>query len=407
MASSAKPTAGASATRIEGVRLAAAACGSRYQDRDDLVLIEIGEDCTTHSVYTTNRFCAAPITVCKRHQKQAQPRYLIINAGNANAGTGTAGEQQALAVCRGVAELGGCPEEAVLPFSTGVIGEQLDASVLIDALPSLFDNLSPTSWESAAAGILTTDTRLKLRSTSVDLDGRPIHVTGIAKGSGMIKPNMATMLAYVATDARVDPAAMADMVRRAADRSFNCITVDGDTSTNDALVVIATGAAGNAVPEIGSAAFETIYAAIEAVCIELAKDIVRDGEGATKFVSVSVRGGRDEQACRKVAYTVAESPLVKTAMFASDPNWGRILAAIGRSPDVEFELADIDIDIGGHQVIKRGQPAPGYDETVAASLMQNKEIDIAIAIGNTPLQATVWTCDFSYDYVRINAEYRS
>ena len=392
---------------VAGIRLAATASGARYQDRDDLVLIEIADGARTACVYTTNRFCAAPVTICRRHEQVAQPRYLIINAGNANAGTGDAGERAALEVCAAVAECGGCSIEQVLPFSTGVIGEQLDSKVLIDSLPALFESLQQDNWSSAANGILTTDTRAKMRTAEVELDGQTVHVAGIVKGSGMIRPDMATMLAYVATDAPFERTDLQNIARKVAERSFNCITVDGDTSTNDAFALISTGNSGESLSPSSGSAYDDVVSAIETVCIELAKDIVRDGEGATKFVTVRVQGGASESDCRNVAFTVAQSPLVKTALFASDPNWGRILAAAGRTPDTDFSIDDIDISIGGHAIIAGGQPSPTYEESIAAKLMSEHDIEIEISIGAGSTTAEVWTCDFSYDYVRINAEYRS
>ena len=306
--------------RVDGVKLATAASGIRYQGRDDVALIELAEAAETQCLYTTNKFCAAPVTVARRHHAITHPRYLVINAGNANAGTGIVGEQAAVEVCQAVASAANCAVEAVLPFSTGVIGEKLDAAALVECVPRLVRDLRADGWSNAAAAILTTDTVVKLRSAVAECGKFKFHVTGMTKGSGMIKPDMATMLAYVVTDAAVSSAALNRMLKSAADASFNRITVDGDTSTNDAFALIATGSAGNPmISDRHSEYYSAVYAAIELVSSELAKDIVRDGEGATKFVTVTVNGGKNTDDCRRVAYAVAESPLVKTAFLPVIP----------------------------------------------------------------------------------------
>ncbi len=393
---------------VEGVRLAAAASGARYKGRDDVALIALDPGCVVHCLFTRNRFCAAPVTIAREHQAAGTPRYLVINAGNANAGTGPAGEKAAREVCAAVAAQADCAAQAVLPFSTGVIGQQLDASKIGACVPRLFDTLGADAWPRAAAAIMTTDTRAKVRSASVSCNGRQVSVTGMAKGSGMIRPDMATMLAYVATDAAIAPDALAKMAREAADASFNRITVDGDTSTNDAFALIATGRAGNpALSGPQDPDWAAVREAITLVCGELARDIVRDGEGATKFVTVRVHGGREESDCLRVAYVVAESPLVKTALFASDPNWGRILAAVGRAGLSSLDLGEVDIDIGPCPIVRAGGPVADYDESATAAVMRESDIEITIRIGQGDQSATVWTCDLSYDYVRINAEYRS
>ncbi len=389
---------------VAGIRLAATATNTRYKGRNDLTLIELAPGATAHCVFTRNIFCAAPVTVARQHVARAAPRYLIINAGNANAGTGTAGLEAAVAICAAVAANAGCLTEEVLPFSTGVIGQPMNAPALSAAVPALISALAVDGWETAAAAILTTDTRSKMRSVRVG----PYTVTGITKGSGMIKPDMATMLAYVATDAAVAPRALAQLAATVTEQSFNRITVDGDTSTNDALVLMATGGAGGpCIDSESHAQYGALCEAVAAVCRALAQDIIRDGEGATKFITVSVNGGSTERDCLKVAYAVAESPLVKTALFASDANWGRILAAVGRAGVESMRIEDIGIAVGGYPIVAAGEPVPGYEEARAAEIMRQGEIEIAIRIGHGPASVDVWTCDLSYDYVRINGEYRS
>lgn len=394
----------AQARAVGGIRLSATASGTRYKGRDDLTLIEIAPGSTVQCVFTRNKFCAAPVTIARQHAAQAAPRYLIINAGNANAGTGAAGLEAAVAVCAAVAASAGCRTEEVLPFSTGVIGQAMNTAALVAAVPALVPALAADGWDAAAAAIMTTDTRAKLRSARVG----PYTVTGITKGSGMIKPDMATMLAYVATDAALAPTVLARLAATVTEQSFNRITVDGDTSTNDALVLMATGAARE--PRIDSeshAGYGPLLEAIGAVCRALAQDIIRDGEGATKFITVKVGGGATERDCLKVAYAVAESPLVKTALFASDANWGRILAAVGRAGVETMRIEDVGIAIGGYPIVAAGEPVPGYEESRAAAIMGQSDIEISIAIGPGPETVEVWTCDLSYDYVRINGEYRS
>lgn len=393
---------------VAGVRLAAAAAGLRYRDRDDIALIEIAAGSSFACAYTRNRFCAAPVVVARRHQLQQAPRYLVINAGNANAGTGVAGEHAAVEVCAAIAAAGDCPVEAVLPYSTGVIGEALDAPCLAACAPALINNLNVDGWTAAAAAILTTDTQPKVRSVRVAVGDVTMTVTGMCKGSGMIRPDMATMLAYVATDMAIAQPLLEHMIGAITDVSFNAITVDGDTSTNDAFALIATGSAGAVeLTSTDDPRYPVVLATIEAVAAELARDIVRDGEGATRFVTVRVHGAATVADCREVAYTVAHSPLVKTALFAGDPNWGRILAAIGRAPVPGLDIDQVAISIGPVDIVSGGQPVAGYDETSAAQVMAAPEFDITIGLGSGGAEFTVWTCDFSYDYVKINAEYRS
>lgn len=400
--------AGTHPTPIAGVRLAVAQSNTRYKNRNDLTLIEIAAGGTVHCLFTRNKFCAAPVLLAKEHASKATARYLIINAGNANAGTGSAGILAAREVCAAVATSAGCRTEEVLPFSTGIIGQPMNTAGLNAVIPELVSGLTIDGWDAAAAAIMTTDTRVKIRSVTVSNPDIPISVTGIAKGSGMIKPDMATLLAYVATNATIAPTALRRMAELATARSFNRITVDGDTSTNDAFALIASGAA--RMPTIESEdhpLFAKVLDAIVRVSQGLAQDVIRDGEGATKFVTVKVSGGATESDCAKVAYAVAESPLVKTALFASDANWGRILAAVGRAGIDTMSIGDISITIGDYPIVIAGEPVANYEESRVAELMRQTDIDIAIVIGLGLATTEVWTCDLSYDYVRINGEYRS
>ena len=392
---------------VAGVRLSTAAAGIRKADRQDLTLVEIASGAVAAAVFTRNVFCAAPVVVAREHLSAAMPRLLVINSGNANAGTGEQGLEDARATCREAAVRLGCRAEEVLPFSTGVIGQRLPVAKLVAGLDGALAALASEDWERAAHGIMTTDTVPKLASVQVETDAGRITITGISKGAGMIKPNMATMLAFIATDACVRGPDLQALLADKADRTFNRITIDGDTSTNDACVLVATGKAQAQPLEPGSSAWRVFAAGVEQVLGELARAIVRDGEGATKLVAVNVRGGQTEADCLKAAYAVAESPLVKTALFASDPNWGRILAAVGRSGVEGLELDAISIAIGGVPIVANGEPVPGYDEADVARVMKGSEYEITISIGRGGADVTVLTCDFSYDYVKINAEYRS
>ena len=393
---------------VAGIRLASGASGSRYSGRDDLAIVEVAESSHIHCLFTRNKFCAAPVTVARRHLAAADTRFLIINAGNANAGTGLDGERTAVKLCAALAESAGCSDEQVLPFSTGVIGEKLEARPIERLIPELVASLSPGAWPAAAAAIMTTDTVHKVRSRRVQCGDTMYTVTGMAKGSGMIKPDMATMLAYVATDAAIAPAVLRKLTVDAADHSFNRITVDGDTSTNDAFTLIATGQAqGDFFESTDQVHYRDLADAVIGVCRCLAQDVVRDGEGATKFVTVHVQGGQVEAECLQTAYAVAESPLVKTALFASDPNWGRILAAIGRAGVDNLSIDDVSIAVGGYRIVNKGERVSGYDESKAAAVMRQSELEIEIVIGSGSAYTAVWTCDLSYEYVKINAEYRS
>ena len=393
---------------VNGIRLATASAGIKKPGRQDVVLIEIAEGSHTAAVYTRNAFCAAPVILCRQHQQQATPRYLLINSGNANAGTGEQGMQAARKSCQAVAALAGVNPESVLPFSTGVIGQQLPVEKIETALPSAFANLTADNWFAAANAIMTTDTIAKARSVQCELNGQTITLTGIAKGSGMIRPDMATMLSYIATDAAISQPMLDQLLRQSMDQSFNRITVDGDTSTNDACVLIATGKAGNAeIDSLDSEEAQSFLTALNDLSRFLAQATVRDGEGATKFISIAVHGGADTAECRQVAYTIAHSPLVKTALFASDPNWGRILAAVGRSGLNDLDLSKIDIALDDVQIVAGGQPAADYTEARGQAVMDQSEITIHVSLGRGAAEDLVWTCDFSYDYVKINAEYRT
>ena len=388
---------------VPGLRLAATAAGIRYQGRDDLVVMELAEGSTTAAVFTRNAFCAAPVTVAREHLRKASPRYLLINSGNANAGTGDAGLTACRETCRLLAAAGGVPMDRVLPFSTGVIGEDLPTTPFARAIPGLLAGLDESGWPAAAAAIMTTDTVPKLASRQVEIDGRTITVTGMAKGSGMIRPDMATMLAYLATDAEVERPLLQSMLEAAVAPSFNSITVDGDTSTNDACVLVATGASGVKVDEADS----PLGRAVAEVCLELARAIVRDGEGATKLVEIRVEEATSPEEARQVAYTVAHSPLVKTALFASDPNWGRILAAVGRAGVEGLEIGSVRIWLDDLCIVSAGGRDPGYTEEAGQAVMQREAFTIRIALGRGEATARILTCDLSFEYVRINAEYRT
>jgi glutamate N-acetyltransferase/amino-acid N-acetyltransferase len=395
---------------VPGVRLGTVSAGIKTPGRKDLVLIELAEQTRCAAVFTRNAFCAAPVTVARDNLQACdhQPRYLLINTGNANAGTGSSGIAAARACVDAVASLAGVDASHVLPFSTGVIGEALPVQCVEAAIPSAFSALSVDGWSNAAEGILTTDTRPKAHCVRFSCEGRDYVVTGIAKGAGMIRPNMATMLSYIATDAAVEQSVLQTMLGELVDISFNRITVDGDTSTNDACLLLATGEAGNAlVSDRNSSLYNPLREAVEEVCLALAQSIVRDGEGASKFVTVQINGGRNETECLDVAFTIAHSPLVKTALFASDPNWGRLLAAIGRADLPELDVDRIELYLNDVLIAEGGCRAATYTEEQGAAAMVPEEIVIRVELGRGGASAAVWTTDFSYDYVRINAEYRT
>ena len=393
---------------VPGVRLGIAAAGIRYRDRADLVVLELAAGTQSAAVFTRNAFCAAPVTLARRHLGAVPPRYLLVNSGNANAGTGARGLADAEDCCRRLAELTCCSPDTVLPFSTGVIGEYLPVEKLAGALPAALEGLDAAAWPAAARAIMTTDTTPKLVSRRVQVADREITVTGMAKGAGMICPSMATMLAFVATDAAVSAPLLKQSLEQAVAISFNAITVDGDTSTNDACVLVATGAGGQPpIADPSSTDYRRFCEAVQAVCSELAAAIVRDGEGATKLVTVQVGGARDAAEARAVAYCVAHSPLVKTALFASDPNWGRILAAVGRADVPDLAIDRVRLWLDDVSVVRDGGRDPEYREEAGAAVMRQDAFAIRVDLGRGEAASRVLTCDLSHEYVRINAEYRT
>ena len=393
---------------VQGVKIGSAEAYVRYPNRRDLVIFEFAQGTRVAGVFTQNAFCAAPVHICKAHLLESNPRYLLINTGNANAGTGKLGMANAEASCAKLAELTGVSSAEILPFSTGVIGEQLPIERLTAGLQPALNSLDQDAWLVAATGIMTTDTLPKGASERFELDGVSYSMTGISKGAGMIRPNMATMLGFVATDAPIAPALVQQLLNVTVEQSFNRITVDGDTSTNDSCIFAATGQAGGV--EITSAD-DPRYAVISAVLLRvmkrLAQLIVRDGEGATKLITVAVQGGANTQECCDIAYSIAHSPLVKTAFFASDPNWGRILAAIGYAGVKDLDVEKIQVWLDEVQICKDGGAAADYTEAAGSRVMQQAEITIRVDLGRGEAQDTVYTCDLSYDYVKINADYRS
>ena len=389
---------------VPGFRLATVKAGIRYQDRLDLVLIEMAQGGTAAGVFTKNTFCAAPVHICRDHLARSAPRFLLINSGNANAGTGDQGHQDALKTCAMVAQANGVESSQVLPFSTGVIGENLNMVAFEKAIPAASESLQEDGWLQAAQGIMTTDTLAKGVSRRLDLKQGSVNLTGIAKGSGMIRPDMATMLAYVACDAVVSPERLQHCLNEAVETSFNSITVDGDTSTNDSLMLMASGASG---VKIGDDELPLFLTALREVCETLAQAVIRDGEGASKFITIQVTGAEDRREARRVAYTVAHSPLVKTAFFASDPNWGRILAAVGRARVKHLDLNALRILLDDVCIVSHGGRDADYTEEAGQAVMNRAEITVTIELNRGASQARIWTTDLSHDYVTINADYRS
>jgi glutamate N-acetyltransferase/amino-acid N-acetyltransferase len=397
---------------ISGVTLGIAEANIRKANRKDLLVIRLEDGARVAGVYTQNRFCAAPVVLTRQHLDMLDPamsvRALMVNTGCANAGTGKEGMAAARDTCAGLASLLGCSAAQVLPFSTGVIMEPLPVDRISAGLAACLANLEADAWADAAAAIMTTDTVPKAASRRVAVNGASIAVTGIAKGAGMIHPNMATMLGFIATDAYVSLPLVRRALAYAADRSFNCITVDGDTSTNDSFMLIATGKAPMAeITDEESAAYIAFRDVVTDVAAQLAQAIVRDGEGATKFITLRIEGGRDEPECRKVAYAIAHSPLVKTAFFASDPNLGRILAAVGYAGVADLDVDKVDLHLDDVLVVKNGARHPGYQEADGQRVMKQSEITVRISLNRGSASAVVWTCDLSHDYVSINADYRS
>jgi glutamate N-acetyltransferase/amino-acid N-acetyltransferase len=390
---------------VSGIRLASCHGGIKKDPNiDDLVLIELEQGATLSAIFTTNKFCAAPVSVAREHlQSQHKTRYLLINSGNANAGTGKTGHERALKTCQAVASVADVSSESVLPFSTGVIGQQLPVDKIEACMPALFEKLDEGNWLATAKAIMTTDTLAKAVSRQLEINGSTITITGMCKGSGMIKPDMATMLAFVSTDAKISQDELLYCLKEVSDISFNSITVDGDTSTNDACVLIATGESGVLVDRYQQAFMQ----ALQEVFIQLAQSIIRDGEGATKFVEIHVEQAASQQDARELAYTIAHSPLVKTALFASDANWGRILAAIGRAKLSQLDIDKVDLFLGELCLIEKGLPHADYTEALGQAQMNKEDIIIRVNLNLGQYSSTVWTTDLSFDYVKINAEYRS
>ena len=402
----------ASLLPVSGIQLGFAEAHVRKPNRKDVLVIKLAEGTTVAGVFTLNRFCAAPVILCKQYLaesniSQAGIRALLVNTGCANAGTGEDGLNRAKQSCAALAGLLGVSKNQVLPFSTGVILEPLPVDKVIAGMPAAIANLKEDNWLNAAEAIMTTDIVAKGVSKQITIDGKKVTITGISKGSGMIHPNMATMLGYIGTDAAISQTALESIIQYAVNKSFNCITVDGDTSTNDSLILMATGKVNNAQIAEDSAEFEVIRNALTEVAVELAQAIVRDGEGATKFMTVRVEGGKTESECRKVAYAIAHSPLIKTAFFASDPNLGRILAAVGYAGIDDLDVNNMELYLGDILVAEKGGRAASYREEQGATIMQESDILVRVVLNRGSADCTVWTCDFSYDYVKINADYRS
>ena len=397
---------------IRGVSLGVAEAGIKQPNHRDLLLIELDEGTKVSGVFTQNKFCAAPVIVAKEHilrkESGSSIRALIINTGSANAGTGEEGITHTRSICTELARLLGCDVSQVLPFSTGVIMERLPVEKIILNLPKVVANLKPDNWHSAAQAILTTDTVPKAISKKISLGDSTVTITGVAKGSGMIRPNMATMLSYLATDAAISQPLLKKMIHNVADNSFNRITVDGDTSTNDSFILIATGRAGNLeIFDQESSEYKKLQDAVTEVAVHLAKAIVKDGEGATKFITVEIENGRDSDECAKIAYAIAHSPLVKTAFFASDPNLGRIIAAVGYAGVEDLDVNSLQLYLDDVLVFENGGRAGNYSEEDGTRIMGQSEITVRVVLNRGESSITVWTCDFSYDYVKINSDYRS
>lgn len=393
---------------VKGFSLGTGSAGIKVTGQRDVVVMRFDKSATLAGVFTQNAFSAAPVQVAKKHLHSGSIQYFVVNTGNANAGMGEQGMQDALATCEALADITQSELTSVLPFSTGVIGEKLPVDKILCALPEAVSNLSETHWQAAAAGILTTDTVAKGASIRVELDGQVVTITGIAKGSGMIRPDMATMLAFIATDAAIEKGVLQKILKHAVDHSFNRITIDGDTSTNDACLLVATGR--SAVPAIDSVQhpdYAKLLQAITAIFETLAKAIVLDGEGATKLINIQIVGGASDEECNAVAYTIAHSPLVKTAFFASDPNWGRILAAVGRSGVRDLDIERLEIFLDDVCLVKAGGRAAEYTEARGQAVMDQDAITVRVNLDRGVYTTEIWSCDLSYDYVKINAEYRS
>ena len=394
---------------VKGIRLATVAAGVRYAGRDDMVVIECQAGTSCAAVFTRNRFSAAPVQVARQHLQQTAPRALLINSGNANAGTGEQGTLDAVQCCQLLANNLGCNVTEVLPYSTGVIGQYLPVPAFEQAMPACVNKLREDSdaWDRAAKAIMTTDTVSKLFSRKTIINGFEVTLTGMSKGAGMIRPDMATMLAFVATDAVIEQPVLQKLLNESTALSFNRITVDGDTSTNDACTLLASGAAEMSPIAVGSNEYDQFFTALTGLMQDLAQAIIRDAEGATKFITINVSGAATEDDCSAVAYTVAESPLVKTALYASDPNWGRILAAVGRAPVSEMNINQVSIWLNDVAIVTAGKPDQGYTEEAGQKAVAGADISIDIRLGDSTESVTVWTSDLSHEYIRINAEYRT
>ena len=392
---------------IPGIRVASGAAGISKAGRDDMALFELAPESHCAAVFTRNAFCAAPVVIAKNHLATTSPRYLLVNSGNANCGTGEEGLQAAVRSCEAVAASTGCASEAVLPFSTGVIGETMPIARMCGVIPEMVRALDTDGWAGAAHAIMTTDTGAKGVSIHVDSLAGPYTLTGISKGSGMIRPDMATMLAYVGTDANVEPSVLQHALAAAVSHSFNRVTVDGDTSTNDACIVMATGRSATLIDSIEGDDYNEFAEGLTQVCIELAQAIVRDGEGASKLISIVVEGAHSDKEGADVAYTIAHSPLVMTAFFASDPNWGRILACVGRAGVSDLDLQRVEIFLDDVCIVREGARDSAYTEEAGQRVMNQAEITVRVRLGRGSHDVTVWTCDLSHEYVTINAEYRT
>jgi glutamate N-acetyltransferase / amino-acid N-acetyltransferase len=393
---------------VNGIELGYAEAGIKKPGRKDVLVMKLADTATVAGVFTKNRFCAAPVQVSRAHLASGKPiRALVVNTGNANAGTGEPGMANAQRTCAELAKVLGLDAEQVLPFSTGVILEPLPVEKVVAGLPAAVANLKADNWFNAAESIMTTDTQPKAASRTVTIGGHAVTMTGISKGAGMIRPNMATMLGFLAFDAKVAQPVLDQLVHHAADNSFNCITIDGDTSTNDSFILMATGAGSLEVNSVDSPEYAALRDAVTAVSLDLAQQIIRDGEGATKFITVTVENGKDVEECRKIAYAISHSPLIKTAFFASDPNLGRIVCAVGYGGIEDLDVSKMDLYLDDVLVVQGGCRNPGYKEEDGQRVMKKAEILVRVKLGRGSASATVWTCDLSHDYVSINADYRS
>jgi glutamate N-acetyltransferase/amino-acid N-acetyltransferase len=393
---------------VNGIELGYAEAGIKKPGRKDVLVMKLADTATVAGVFTKNRFCAAPVQVSRANLASAKPiRALVVNTGNANAGTGEPGMANAQRTCAELAKVLGLDAEQVLPFSTGVILEPLPVEKVVAGLPAAVANLKADNWFNAAESIMTTDTQPKAASRTVTIGGHTVTMTGISKGAGMIRPNMATMLGFLAFDAKVAQPVLDQLVHHAADNSFNCITIDGDTSTNDSFILMATGAGSLEVNSVDAPEFAALRDAVTAISLDLAQQIIRDGEGATKFITVTVEDGKDVEECRKIAYAISHSPLIKTAFFASDPNLGRIVCAVGYGGIEDLDVSKMDLYLDDVLVVQGGGRNPGYKEEDGQRVMKKAEILVRVKLGRGSASATVWTCDLSHDYVSINADYRS